>query len=56
MEMRTKCESCNTKLQHDDLAYICSFECTFCEKCTEEMKNKCPNCNGKLVQRPKRIK
>jgi len=39
----------------DGLAFICSYECTFCEKCTDSMHNTCPNCGGELVRRPKRI-
>ncbi|WP_370661042.1 DUF1272 domain-containing protein [Psychrosphaera algicola] len=35
-------------------AYICSYECTFCEDCTTAMANVCPNCQGTLVLRPTR--
>jgi hypothetical protein len=34
---------------------ICSFECTFCRKCAEEiLHRRCPNCGGELVPRPRR--
>jgi len=41
-------------LAHGDEAYICSYECTFCPECTNEMKARCPNCGGELVRRPPR--
>ncbi|MDX2171630.1 MAG: DUF1272 domain-containing protein [Bacteroidota bacterium] len=56
MEMKSNCESCKKELQLDGLAFICSFECTFCEDCTKKFNNCCPNCSGELVIRPKRIK
>jgi hypothetical protein len=34
---------------------ICSFECTFCRTCAEEiLRRRCPNCSGELVPRPRR--
>lgn len=54
LEMRTKCERCETTLAADGEAYICTYECTFCEDCTREMSAVCPNCGGELVRRPKR--
>ncbi len=56
MDMKPNCEQCNKKLQQDGVAYICSYECTYCEKCTMDMNNVCPNCGGELVRRPKRKK
>lgn len=56
MEMRPNCEKCNKELQQDGVAYICSYECTYCEQCTNEMKSVCPNCKGELLRRPKREK
>ncbi|WP_425414774.1 DUF1272 domain-containing protein [Peribacillus kribbensis] len=35
-------------------AYICTYECTYCPGCSEEMELVCPNCGGELVKRPKR--
>lgn len=49
--MKTSCERCAVPLHKD--AYICVHECTFCEKCTDEMANICPNCSGELVRRPR---
>ena len=34
-------------------ARICSYECTFCAACVEEvLGNVCPNCGGDFVARP----
>lgn len=56
MEMKPKCEKCHKELQQDGLAYICSYECTYCEECTIKLENTCPNCGGELVRRPRREK
>ncbi|MDP5276066.1 DUF1272 domain-containing protein [Chengkuizengella axinellae] len=53
LEMRTKCEKCEADIQKDGLAFICTHECTFCEKCAEETEHVCPNCSGELVRRPR---
>lgn len=56
LEMREKCERCETALAKDsDTAHICSYECTFCAKCTGEMSGRCPNCGGELLRRPRRL-
>ncbi|PYL43231.1 MAG: DUF1272 domain-containing protein [Verrucomicrobia bacterium] len=54
LEMRSKCEKCRNELPVNGEAYICSYECSFCKTCTEEMENICPNCGGELLQRPRR--
>ena len=54
LEMRESCERCDRALAADGEARICSFECTFCVDCSEEMKGSCPNCGGELVARPRR--
>jgi hypothetical protein len=54
LEMRTSCERCNGELSADGDAKICSFECTFCSGCAEELAHVCPNCGGELVPRPRR--
>jgi hypothetical protein len=54
LEMRTVCERCGNALAPDADARICSFECTFCVPCAEEMDHVCPNCSGELVARPRR--
>ena len=54
LEMRDRCERCGTGLAADGEAAICSFECTFCRPCADEMSRVCPNCGGELVPRPRR--
>ncbi|PIW29253.1 MAG: DUF1272 domain-containing protein [Rhodobacterales bacterium CG15_BIG_FIL_POST_REV_8_21_14_020_59_13] len=55
--MTPACQTCERALLPDDATFICSFECTFCASCTEDIhKHVCPNCGGELVARPKRIK
>ena len=54
LEMRGACEKCAATLKPDGEAYICIFECTFCQDCTEAMASVCPNCGGELVRRPRR--
>jgi hypothetical protein len=54
LEMRAVCERCDTPLGHGDDARICSFECTFCSGCAEQMQQTCLNCGGELVARPRR--
>ena len=54
LEMRSTCEKCGSDLPVNGEAYICSYECTFCKTCAEEMEHICPNCYGELFQRPRR--
>lgn len=54
LEMKTRCESCEQGLSSSAHAYICTFECTFCQPCTEQLHSICPNCSGELVRRPKK--
>lgn len=57
LEMRTLCETCEKLLpQESDQAYICSYECTFCAECVNNIhQNRCPNCGGEFQKRPKRM-
>jgi hypothetical protein len=57
LEMRPGCERCDRDLPADQPgAWVCSFECTFCTPCNEEvLKGTCPNCGGVLVPRPTRV-
>ena len=54
LELRPTCEHCNLALPPASTqARICSFECTFCARCVDEvLKNVCPNCGGGFVPRP----
>jgi uncharacterized protein len=55
LEMRSACERCSTALTAtSDDAFICSYECTFCRSCSDEMDATCPNCGGVLRERPRR--
>lgn len=54
LEMRTECERCETALTGGETAFTCSYECTFCARCAQEMERICPNCGGELVARPRR--
>lgn len=56
LAMRPNCECCDADLPATSTAvYICSFECTFCAPCTEEiLAHVCPNCGGELLLRPAR--
>jgi 1,4-dihydroxy-2-naphthoyl-CoA hydrolase len=54
LEMRDTCERCSTELDAAGVAYVCSFECTFCAACAVGMAMRCPNCGGQLVRRPTR--
>jgi uncharacterized protein len=55
LEMRPVCERCDAALGHGGEARICSYECTFCPSCAEQMSGVCPNCGGELVARPRRV-
>lgn len=55
MEMRTRCETCGQSLPPEGIAYICSYECTYCPTCAQQHESRCPNCQGELVRRPRRI-
>jgi hypothetical protein len=53
LELRPNCECCDMDLAPDSVAFICTFECTFCETCAHErFAGVCPNCGGGLVGRP----
>lgn len=56
LELRPICEHCATALPPATTeARICSFECTFCATCVDQvLGNVCPNCGGGFVPRPVR--
>ncbi|MBV1920769.1 MAG: DUF1272 domain-containing protein [Pseudomonadales bacterium] len=56
LKMKKVCEKCNSSTSDQEEAYICSFECTFCAPCNEELNATCPNCDGELLLRPKRTR
>ena len=56
LELRPTCENCNAPLPPNSTgAMICSFECTFCRPCVDDLVNNvCPNCGGGFSPRPNR--
>ncbi|MDX1941479.1 MAG: DUF1272 domain-containing protein [Saprospiraceae bacterium] len=58
LEIRPNCENCGKSLTYNaEDAMICSFECTFCQNCVENiLYNVCPNCGGGFTPRPVRPK
>jgi hypothetical protein len=54
LELRPNCELCDKDLPPDALdARVCSYECTFCAACVENvLHDVCPNCGGGFVPRP----
>ena len=54
LELRPNCECCDVDLPPASReARICTFECTFCAPCADDVfKGVCPNCGGNLVARP----
>lgn len=54
LEMRAECERCRQSLGQEDVAFVCSFECTYCPDCAEVLGGVCETCTGELVRRPRR--
>lgn len=54
LELRPNCECCDKYLPVDAMdAMICTYECTFCKTCVDEvLSNACPNCGGGFSSRP----
>ncbi|MEO6608181.1 MAG: DUF1272 domain-containing protein [Aestuariivirga sp.] len=54
LELRPNCELCDRDLPpHSAEARICSYECTYCANCAENiLHNVCPTCGGNFVPRP----
>lgn len=54
LQLKPQCESCGRQLLPNATdAMICSFECTFCRQCVENvLHNTCPNCGGGFEKRP----
>src|SRR6476661_8589856 len=52
--LRPNCELCDADLPPDAPdARICSYECTFCAECVDDvLGNVCPNCGGGFERRP----
>jgi len=54
LELRPNCELCDCDLPPDSAAArICSYECTYCATCVEQvLHDVCPNCGGNFTPRP----
>jgi hypothetical protein len=54
LELRPNCELCDRDLPpHAVDARICSYECTYCADCVENvLHNVCPTCGGGFAPRP----
>ena len=53
LELRPTCECCDADLPPEsNSARICTYECTYCATCAEEMGGRCKNCGGNLERRP----
>ena len=54
LALRPNCECCDRDLPPaSPLARICSYECTFCADCVDNVLfNVCPNCGGGFAPRP----
>ena len=54
LKIKPNCESCGITLPANSTeAMICSFECTFCIRCVQNLlHNTCPNCGGGFEKRP----
>ena len=53
LELRPNCECCDRDLPPEAAARICTFECTFCPTCADEVfGGVCPNCGGGFAPRP----
>jgi hypothetical protein len=54
LELRPNCECCDRDLPPASAdAWICTFECTFCEACVRDvLHGVCPNCGGSFAPRP----
>jgi uncharacterized protein len=51
--LKPNCECCDVDLPPEADARICSYECTFCATCAEDvLRGVCPNCGGNFVPRP----
>jgi hypothetical protein len=54
LELRPNCELCDRDLPPGSTdARICTYECTFCATCVEDvLHDVCPNCGGGFQPRP----
>jgi uncharacterized protein len=56
LALKPNCQCCDSDIAANSAnAFICTFECTYCEACaTGRLNFVCPACGGNLVVRPTR--
>ena len=54
LELKRACDKCGVMLTPGGVAYICSYECTYCANCAEQINAICPNSGGELARPPRR--
>lgn len=53
LALKPSCECCDIDLPPESPdARMCTFECTYCATCADEMSGICKNCGGNLIERP----
>lgn len=54
LQLRPNCECCDKRLPPESTdAVNCTFECTFCSNCAENvLHGRCSNCGGNFSARP----
>lgn len=54
LKLKPSCEHCNKSLPPNAVnAMICSYECTFCKECVDDVfETVCPKCGGNFAPRP----
>ena len=55
LELKRVCEKCGVALTASGVAYICSFECTYCANCAEQVNAvvqiaAATSCDGRAVK------
>ena len=48
---KAACEKCGNLLPDPLEGLACSFQCTYCAPCADDLKMVCPNCSGSLAAR-----
>ncbi len=54
VEVKEECDGCQAHISWVDLAYTCSYNCTWCPECADGFGHVCPNCSGELRRRARR--
>jgi hypothetical protein len=54
LELKGNLREMRTHAYNKRSSYICSYECTYCATCAEQVSFVCRNCEGEVVRRPRR--